>query len=721
MSLWSFEQKKETKETYKISLRLFFHFLGAIYFVAFASLFVQLKGLYGSEGLEPVSLFLERTRQRGGNFNSLPTIVWFASQLSVSVDTALDLLCLVGLLASLMVILGMHWSIMFLILWSSYLSLYLVGQTFLSFQWDLLLLETGFLAVLISPCWRFLYYRFVSDHQLEAVFDSLSSLKAFVVQWLVFRLMFSSGLVKLASDCPTWWRFTALDYHYYTQCIPSPVAWYAWNYLPKWFHRLSVWLTFVIEIILPFWFFVPFEGGRLLRLISGLIQILFQIILIVTGNYGFFNYLTIVLCIPLFDDYFLHVFVGIRNIFSQQRTHAKTPRPTKKLSYIVKPRQSRLQSSNLVQKVRIPQQTPQKQQSPLQTKVKKIAAKQNQRTQRKIAIFEFVPALVVVALTVYILTKYCNYRFSFDKAPVVVSLRLTKAEFRQFVAFAIPLSLFLGAVTFTVKMLYALYLVMRFSLTNTKTNCLWKLYLWMRCLVVVSLLAGIVLVSMVPYASRFGVQDVVPSKVTEFYHKFPYLAFNYGLFARMTTERLEVTLEGSNDGRQWAPYHFKYKPGELTRAPPFVAPHQPRLDWQMWFAALGSINQNSWLFNLAVQILRNNSDVLELMDTQTKNPFPFKPPTYIRAIAYDYKFTTITDNSTQWWQRSFHHEYMPKLSLKDPRVTEFLKLQQMKSSRKASDFDQAVETFSRVLRTTIPDLKLTFLLLCIIILSVLKT
>lgn len=120
----------------------------------------------------------------------------------------------------------------------------------------------------------------------------------FLLQWLLFRLMFASGVVKLTSGCPTWWSLTALNYHYESQCIPTPISWFA-HHLPDWFQKLSVVSTYYVEGIVPYFFFLPF---RPLKLFGCLCQVFFQLCIIATGNYNFFNMLTIVLCISLLDD-----------------------------------------------------------------------------------------------------------------------------------------------------------------------------------------------------------------------------------------------------------------------------------------------------------------------------------------------------------------------------------------------------------------------------------
>ena len=137
----------------------------------------------------------------------------------------------------------------------------------------------------------------------------------------------------------------------------------------------------------------------------------------------------------------------------------------------------------------------------------------------------------------------------------------------------------------------------------------------------------------------------------------------YGLFAVMTTTRPEIIVEGSNDGITWLPYEFKYKAGDLKGKPRFNEPHQPRLDWQMWFAALGNYQNNPWFINFCVRLLEGSPSVLKLLQ---KNPFPDAPPRYIHAVVYLYHFTNFAEkreNGT-WWKREFQGLYCPILSLK---------------------------------------------------------
>src|SRR5205814_5704779 len=114
-------------------------------------------------------------------------------------------------------------------------------------------------------------------------------------------------------------------------------------------------------------------------------------------------------------------------------------------------------------------------------------------------------------------------------------------------------------------------------------------------------------------------------------------------------------------GTTWLDYEFKYKPGDIKRRPRFVEPHQPRLDWQMWFAALGNYQQNRWFINFCVRLLQGSPEVLDLLG---HNPFPNEPPRYIRAVLYEYHFTDLAtkQKTGAWWRRELKGLYLPPVS-----------------------------------------------------------
>jgi hypothetical protein len=141
------------------------------------------------------------------------------------------------------------------------------------------------------------------------------------------------------------------------------------------------------------------------------------------------------------------------------------------------------------------------------------------------------------------------------------------------------------------------------------------------------------------------------------------LVNRYGLFAVMTTSRPEITVEGSLDGVEWRPYVFKYKPGPLDRPPPIVPLHMPRLDWQMWFAALSEGNPPRWIHRFCERLFERSPTVTALLDV---DPFETEPPRYVRVLAYDYSFTKSDDGPGNWWQAANKRYYLPILEYEQP-------------------------------------------------------
>jgi hypothetical protein len=139
---------------------------------------------------------------------------------------------------------------------------------------------------------------------------------------------------------------------------------------------------------------------------------------------------------------------------------------------------------------------------------------------------------------------------------------------------------------------------------------------------------------------------------------------NYHVFPNLTTKRPEIIVEGSDDGRNWQAYGFRYKPGDLSRRPRLNIPHQPRLDWMMWFAAIGRPNTRTtyWFPDFVVRLLEGSPPVLDLLES---NPFPDRPPRLIRARLEDYRFTTPDERAAtgNWWASKPLGIYLPPLSL----------------------------------------------------------
>jgi len=255
---------------FEITQDIFLRLLGLVYLAAFASLWPQILGLVGSHGISPAARLGQLLQSSyGGVFWEAPSLFWF-----FQTDSALLCFCILGCLAAVLLIAGLLPRISAGACFVLYLSLVSIGQPFTAFQWDALLLECGFLALFAGAGWLIWAYRF-----------------------LLFRLMFESGVVKLASHDPNWRNFHALRFHFMTQPLPDPVAYYAYR-LPYWMLDGMTAATLCIELGAPILLFCP----RRARYIGVVLLILLQLAIILTGNYAFFNLLALALCLCGLDD-----------------------------------------------------------------------------------------------------------------------------------------------------------------------------------------------------------------------------------------------------------------------------------------------------------------------------------------------------------------------------------------------------------------------------------
>ena len=470
-------------ERYTLPSWVFLRLFGVVYVAAFVSLSVQILGLIGHLGILPLGQYLDAAHRTlgGAAYWYLPTLFWANWS-----DTALVAGTIAGVALGMLVVLD-KWTRTALIgSFVLYLSYVYAGQVFMSFQWDSLLLEVGFLSIFLTGGSRVVVWLF---------------------RWLVFRYVFLSGVVKLLSGDPTWRNLTALEYHFWTQPLPTPLAWYAAQ-LPSWLLIAGTAAALTVELGSVFLIFLP----RRLRAAAAFAILLLQLLILLTGNYNFFNLLTMLLCVFLFDDAALRRVIPCR---LKSWAQSRAPLPSRK-------------------------------------------------------------ATVIAAVLALIL---------------------------------VPVGL----------------------------NRIWETFM----------------------RSDLPVLGALTSAVS------PFLIVNpYGLFAVMTTSRPEIVIEGSADGQDWREYIFRYKPGPLSRPPLWNIPHQPRLDWQMWFAALGSIRGNPWIINLMARLLEGSPPVLALFDS---NPFAGAPPKYVRAQLYDYGFTDGRTHARtgEWWTRRREGLYFPQISLAD--------------------------------------------------------
>ncbi|MSU48736.1 MAG: lipase maturation factor family protein [Opitutus sp.] len=487
-----------TQDRFTIGAWLFLRLLALIHLVAFASFWTQLEGLVGPHGLLPATRYFNAVHQQIGAsaYSALPSLCWW-----FGTGTFLHVLCAAGVALSLLLFAGIAPAICLALLWAAYLSLSCAGQIFFNFQWDALLLETTLLAIFFAPwslrpLWR--------THEPPRIGRLL-------IAWLLFRLMFLAGVVKLASGDPTWRDLSALTFHYETQPLPTVLGWFA-HQLPAWWQRASCAGMFAIELLVPFFLFAP----RSLRHNATVLTIALMIAIAFTGNYTFFNFLAIALCLVGLDDAFWRA-----TIPPIAQVHFHVIREN-----VPKPRGA--------------------------------------------------PRWIIGGCGAII------FYYTLVQALPAIGLKLGTPPGFQSLAHAVG-----------------------------------------------------------PFRSLN----------------------NYGLFAVMTNPRPELIFEGSDDSRDWRAYEFPHKPGALTRRPTWVAPHQPRLDWQLWFAALGSPQQNPWVLAVCEHLLRGTPEVIGLL---AENPFPQKPPRFIRVVRYEYHFTDASSRRAtgQWWRRTPMDFYVPSSSLK---------------------------------------------------------
>jgi len=463
---------------YWLSQFLFERLLAFIYLIAFLCAANQFIPLLGKDGLLPAPYFIRRMRFRGS-----PSLFFFAPT-----DRAFGSAAWAGVALSCFALAGYSEKYGSLVsaavwgaLWILYLSFVNVGQTFYAFGWESILLETGFFTI------------FAGGSSVAP-----SAVLLWIWRWVLFRVMFGAGLIKLRGD-PCWRELTCLDYYFETQPIPNPLSWH-FHWLPSWVHRAGVLFNHFVELVMPFAYFAP----QPVSAAAGLITIVFQFILIFSGNLSWLNWLTVTLAVPTLDDRWL--------------------------SWI-----------------------------PLTPPALHPAS-----VAHRAAIYAL--AVLVAVLSV---------------RPVANMLSR-----RQLMNYAFN----------------------RFHLVNT-----------------------------------------------------------YGAFGGITRTRYEIVLEGCEDPNPgsatlWREYEFKGKPGDPARLPPQIAPYHLRLDWLMWFAAMGSPYEHPWLLNLAAKLLEGDRRIVKLLK---KNPFPEQPPRCVRALYYEYRFTTPQERKRTglWWRRTLVGLYLPPASL----------------------------------------------------------
>lgn len=301
----------DDKPTYWLTRFMILRLLGIIYAVAFLVAINEILPLIGSDGLTPIGIFLDQVSKGLGSsaagFVRLPSIFWWFHS-----DAALLVSAWIGFILSIIVVAGYANVPLLAILWFLYMSFVHVGQEWYGYGWEIQLTETGFLAIFLCPL---LEMRPFPKHPPPFPIIVL-------FRWLIFRIMLGSGLIKIRGD-EIWRNGTALYYYFETQPIPGPLSrWF--HFLPHSILKIGVWFNFLAELIAPFFAF----GPRLARHIAGIIMILLQLTIILSGNLSFLNWLTIIPALACMDDGFWNQILPIA-IVDKAKTAAADAQPSR--------------------------------------------------------------------------------------------------------------------------------------------------------------------------------------------------------------------------------------------------------------------------------------------------------------------------------------------------------------------------------------------------------
>ncbi|XP_053495413.1 lipase maturation factor 1 [Ictalurus furcatus] len=290
-----YDQKEKVRlrtGTYWLTRIVLLRSIAFMYFVAFTVAYNQNKQLIGEKGLTPCKDYLRSVKRYVGGKISMaaltyaPTILWFLDWEDMNAN--LDGIALAGLaLSGFVLLLGKANMIIMAVLWILYHSIVNVGQLWYSFGWESQLLETGFLCIFLCPLWSLAQTPRHSPPSLISIWS---------FRWLIVRIMLGAGLIKIRGD-RCWRDLTCMDYHYETQPVPNPMSYFL-HHSPWWFHRFETISNHFIELVVPFFTFM----GRRMCMVNGVLQILFQVVLIISGNLSFLNWLTIVPSLACFDD-----------------------------------------------------------------------------------------------------------------------------------------------------------------------------------------------------------------------------------------------------------------------------------------------------------------------------------------------------------------------------------------------------------------------------------
>ena len=595
--------------------RLYLKSIGYIFTIAFLSYYVQYPALSSVSGIEPSESIFKQ---------SFPQLYYIIEKGYCDADSFVELINIFGVILSIIIASGViQHGILFLVITAIYHFLVVLGSSMYTFQWDILLVEAGFLTAVCFAPWTTLNLRYEQ------------TVGSWPIRFLLFKLMLMSGVVKIQADCPTWMNLTALEYHFATQCLPGPLAWYVHQLHPL-LLRAGVAATFVIEIPATFLLLSPTVT---IRRVGAWLQVILQLLIIMTGSYNFFNLLTMALCPPcMISD--------------------------------------------------------------------GCDSKKNEGSLTRI----LWNRLQIAMCTIFICWS-CKNMFAIDyvqdslhseREVISLKLSMTKDDCNELIESTI-------SIVVVCTLIFTAMSGVRCIIQNKRTkrlsicSCIHTI-VCCSCIVI----TAVPLFDLTPNLARSSFLELSPSTWRSIQRNSRTVSHGYGLFRRMTgvgqptthdvgwaglppsvVARPEIIFEALiDDSSEWRELKFRWKPGDIGNLPLQAAPHQPRLDWRMWFAALGSINHNPWLVSFTNKILDGCGIVINLLEEPDIASGKSKIKR-VRASLYHYDFTRL---DTEWsrrltntkrvemnnfipeqvWTRELVGQYLPELEPNNTSVLEFL-------------------------------------------------
>ncbi|KAH9107895.1 hypothetical protein LEN26_000442 [Aphanomyces euteiches] len=602
----------------------FLQAIGLVYAIAFCSIYSQVQGLYGEDGVEPVSAFIARVHRELGDqklqhFAHLPSLVWFHEQMGLSPDLMMELLCLVGMVLATLA--TTKWFIApesFGVMWLSYLSIVLMGGSFMRTQWDALLLEVGFIAIWIAPPFGNL-----------SVFEPPQAM-LWALRFVFVKYNFMTSGSKILSGDLTWLGLTAFDFHFATQEVPNTFSWYAHQLSPG-VHSIWAAMSLFIQGPLSLLGISPCAEHRYPVIY---LNVALQLVYLFTGNYGFSNILVIALGYSLFP--------ATSDMTISDRLRAL------KYTYLVLGFAAVVYAAyNMFDVV-------------YENEVATGLRYSWTLRETKLTTNYVLPVVIFGGYSLVALASFVqNARLFYFGCQDLLKCRLTKSVASgHCVMFTVIGALLFGGLAVPLAKMNATYAETLPNFMKTAEIVTSKLRLSS------------------PYGNfqkSTGVRKVtVPGT---FINEFAIVA------------RPEIIIEGSDDdGKTWQAYEFNSKPGNVNLAPKLVAPHLSRLDWQMAAAAKGNYSEHPWLVNFVNKLLHGSPTVLQLLDKAPFEGTPPKSiraqlyhydftrwnTSWAREIPYVEILSSNTKNGSAWWTRTFVKDYLPAVDLKNPSLKKFV-------------------------------------------------